>query len=245
MYSSEYISLYLSPINGSVNVQVIRKNIKNVHLKVFRTMDVVLSVPLLVPSDWIEDFLHKRIKWIDNQVTMYKLSDGNNTLNSIKSGTSVQVLGKDMRVLIIPSIDNSIEMNEKQIVFYTNKADDDEQIQKVFIKWWRDNASTVFQEETDRLFEKIFKKYEISKPDISIRKMKTLWGSCTPTKSKITLNEYLLKANIRCIQYVILHELTHLLYPNHSKQFYDFLTIQMPDWQERKKQLDTEVVQGL
>ena len=57
--------------------------------------------------------------------------------------------------------------------------------------------------------------------------------------------EYLFKANIRCIQYVVLHELTHLLYPNHSKQFYDFLTVQMPDWTERKKQLDHEVVQGL
>ena len=59
------------------------------------------------------------------------------------------------------------------------------------------------------------------------------------------VNEFLVKANIRCIQYVILHELTHLLYPNHSKDFYDFLTIQMPDWQERKKELDKEVVQGL
>ena len=64
-------------------------------------------------------------------------------------------------------------------------------------------------------------------------------------ENKITLNEYLLKANIRCIQYVILHELTHLLYPNHSSDFYNFLTIHMPDWKDRKKQLDTEIVQSL
>ena len=55
----------------------------------------------------------------------------------------------------------------------------------------------------------------------------------------------MLKADLRCIQYVILHELTHLIYPYHNTDFYDFLTIQMPDWRERKKQLDLEVVQGL
>jgi len=97
----------------------------------------------------------------------------------------------------------------------------------------------------EKLYQKIFKKHGLNQPNILVRKMKTLWGSCTPTKDKITLNEYLLKADIRCIQYVILHELTHLIYPNHSKEFYDFLTIHMPDWKERKKQLDNEVVQGL
>lgn len=241
----EYRNLYLGPINGSVKVQVIRKNIKNVHLKVFRTMDVFLSVPQLVPDAWIEDFLNKRIKWIDNQITIYKNSAGNNTLNCIKNGTSVQVLGKDMRIRVVPSLSDKIEMEEKQILIYTKSADNDEQIQKAFSKWWRNNALSVFQDETDQLFNKIFKKYNIDKPTLYIRKMKTLWGSCTPTKFKITLNEYLFKANKRCIQYVLLHELTHLLYPNHSIQFYDFLTIQMPDWQERKKQLDHEVVQGL
>lgn len=75
--------------------------------------------------------------------------------------------------------------------------------------------------------------------------MQTLWGSSIPKKNRITLNEYLLKANIRYIEYVVLHELTHLLYPNHNSDFYDFLTSQMPDWKERKKQLDTEVAQGL
>lgn len=116
--------------------------------------------------------------------------------------------------------------------------------QKTFSKWWRKTAADLFQSEADLCFSRIFKKYNINRPEICIRKMKTLWGSCTPDKCKITLNEYLLKADIRCIQYVILHELTHLIYPNHSKEFYNFLTIQMPDRKERKKELDTDVAQG-
>lgn len=241
----EYITLELGQINGKVDVKIVRKNIKNVHLKVFRSLEVVLSVPMQVPQDWIENFLIKRIKWIDEQITKYKLSGGTNTLESIKNGTSVQMLGKDMRVVFEESSKNSIEVDEKRITLLLKDATDEEFAQKLFLKWWKQAAEDVFQNELDTLYEKIFKKYQVAKPDIYVRKMKTLWGSCTPSKSKVTFNNYLLKANIRCIQYVVLHELTHLLHPNHSKQFYDFLTVHMPDWQERKKQLDTEVVQGL
>lgn len=241
----EYITLELSQINGTVDVKIVRKNIKNVHLKVFRSLEVVLSVPMQVPREWIENFLSKRIKWIDEQITKYKLSGGTNTLDSIKNGTSVQMLGKDMRVVFEEASKNSIEVDEKRITLLLKDVTDEEFAQKLFLKWWKQAAEDVFQNELDTLYEKIFKKYQVAKPDIYVRKMKTLWGSCTPSKAKVTFNNYLLKANLRCIQYVVLHELTHLIYPNHSKQFYDFLTIHMPDWQERKKQLDTEVVQGL
>jgi predicted metal-dependent hydrolase len=138
-----------------------------------------------------------------------------------------------------------VELDEKKICIFLKDASDEERSQKLFDQWWRNTASDIFQSEAEQLYQKIFKKYGLNQPKILVRKMKTLWGSCTPSKDKITLNEYLLKADIRCIQYVILHELTHLIYPNHSKEFYDFLTIHMPDWKERKKQLDNEVVQGL
>ena len=241
----EYITLELSQINGTVDIKIVRKNIKNVHLKVFRSLEVVLSVPMQVPQEWIHNFLSKRTKWIDEQITKYKLSSGTNTLDSIKNGTSVQMLGKDMRIVFQEASRNSIEVDEKRITLYLKDVTNEEFAQKMFLRWWKKTAEDVFQNELDALYEKIFKKYEISKPDIYIRKMKTLWGSCTPSKSKVTFNNYLFKANIRCIQYVVLHELSHLLYPNHSKQFYDFLTVHMPDWKERKKQLDTEVVQGV
>lgn len=241
----EHFTLELGQINGAVDVKIVRKNIKNVHLKVFRSLKVVLSVPVQVPQEWIADFLNKRTAWIDNQITKYKLSGGTNTLDSIKNGTSVQILGKDMRIVFEPSLDNHIAADEKRITVFMRDTSDAELAQKMFLKWWKQEAERVLTQELDVLYEKVFKKYQVPKPSIHIRKMKTLWGSCTPSKSKITFNSHLYKANIRCIQYVVLHELTHLLYPNHSKQFYDFLTIHMPDWQERKKQLDMDVVQGL
>lgn len=239
------IELYLGPINGTVNVKLIRKRIKNVHLKVFRTLDVVLSVPEQVPDEWIDSFLSRRQKWIDDQITKYKRTSGFNNLAEIRNGSSTQFLGKDMRIYKEASLNNRVEVDEKNVHLYVTDVDDENLVQRVFSKWWRQTAETVYQREVDQYYNSVIRKYGIEKPDISIRKMKTLWGSCTPKKSKITLNEYLLKANIRCVQYVVLHELTHLLYRNHDSDFYAFMTIHMPDWKERKKQLDTEVVQGL
>lgn len=235
----------LGPINGSVTVSVIRKNIKNVHLKVFRDFSVVISVPNQVPDEWINDFLQSRAKWIDTQITKYRKSSGYNNLLSVNSGTSIQILGKDMRIYKIPSLDNSVDIDEKKVNLFLKQPNDDKKTQQIFNKWWRCTAMRIFESEMNAMYDKVFRKYDVIRPNIVIRKMKTLWGSCSPSRSKITLNEYLLKADIRCIQYVILHELTHLLYPNHNKDFYDFLTIQMPDWKERKKQLDQEVVQWL
>ena len=229
----------------NIAVEIYRKNIKNVHLKVDRDYRVTLSLPNSVPNDWIEQFLNERKEWISKQLYKYKQSSGYNNLVDVKSGTSTQLLGKDIRIIKKQSNKNYVVEDEKRIILYLKDMDNTEQHQRLLEKWWREKALEVYTNEVNATFDKVFKKHKIEKPTICIRKMKTLWGSCTPAKNKITLNEYLLKADIRCIHYVVLHELTHLLYPYHNQDFYDFLTIQMPDWTSVKKQLDEEVVQGL
>lgn len=241
----EVYELKIGKPYNSVIVQIVHKPIKNVHLKVFRDFSVVLSVPSEVPEEWIENFLLQRKEWIRKQLDKYKQASGYNNLINIKSGSSTQLIGKDMRIYKKISKKSYVEIDEKSIFLYLKDVEDTEETQRVLEKWWRSKALEVYSREIDSIYDSIFRKYKIDKPILQIKKMKTLWGSCTPGKSKITLNEYLLKADLRCIQYVILHELTHLLYPYHNKEFYNFLTIQMPDWQARKEQLDKEVVQGL
>ena len=155
------------------------------------------------------------------------------------------MLGKDMRIIKVKADKNAVEQDEKKIFVYLKDDKDETSLSRSFGAWWREQAAEIFGEQADLLYNSVFRKYGIQKPEIVIKKMKTLWGSCTKSRNKITLNEYLLKADLLCIQYVILHEMTHLLYPNHSASFYNFLIVHMPDWKERKKQLDMEVVQGL
>lgn len=82
-------------------------------------------------------------------------------------------------------------------------------------------------------------------PNLRVKKMQTLWGSCSRKHRTVNLNYYLYKAPVACVEYVILHELLHFIYPRHDKQFYDTLTVMMPDWQERKRLLDYEIVLGV
>ena len=114
----------------------------------------------------------------------------------------------------------------------------------MFEAWWRRQAKEILQERV-HVWYPIVEKYGVAMPELSIRKMKTLWGSCSIARHVITFNFYLIKARMPYIDYVALHELVHFLYPNHSKQFYAFLSNYMPDWKERKLVLDQEVVHEL
>ena len=87
-----------------------------------------------------------------------------------------------------------------------------------------------------------FQKYGVAMPKLRIRDMDTRWGSCLAKKGIITLNKRLLEVPRDCIEYVVIHEFCHFIHPNHSKKFYDFLTMLMPDWKARKKLLDQNIV---
>jgi predicted metal-dependent hydrolase len=239
--------LDLGSINGKICVNIQRKEIKNVHLKVYRTLNVSLNLSPKAPNEWVINFLEKRKSWIDKQITKYKAASGYNSLHDLKNGSSTQFLGKDIRIIQKKSDDDKAKIvkEEKDIIIYLKNEKDSNKFKKMFLSWWRKQAYSIFSEEMIFLHNKIFKKYSIPFPILQIRKMNTLWGSCIKKRNKIVLNEYLLKADRLCIQYVVLHELTHLLYDKHNADFYNFLTIQMPDWKQRKNRLDKEVVNGL
>ena len=229
---------------GTVQVQIVRKKIKNVHLKVYRDFSVICSVPMNARESWINEFVQAHSAWIYKQLEKYRQSNGYNNLLSLKSGSSTQMLGKDRRIYLAQDERNYVEQKEKSLTIHLTDTQNRELENAVFEKWWRGYALTVYEEIVSR-FMPIFERHDVARPKITIKKMKTMWGSCSKRLGKITLNEYLLKADIRCIEYVVLHELTHLIYNGHNKDFYDFLTIYMPDWKARKKDLDTGVAQGL
>lgn len=237
-------SIQIKLPTGNIKVDIIRKPIKNVHLKVFRDMSAILSVPINTPYSWAEEFVLSKSKWLDKQYNKYNRSSGYNNLSFLKSGSSTQFLGKDLRVFIKQDNKEKIILDEKSVTIFLPNPSDETRANAIFEKWWRKRALEIYGKLIDQWMP-VFTRHNIERPILLIKKMKTLWGSCKNDTHKITLNEYLLKADIRCIEYVVLHELTHLLHACHNKAFYDFLTIYMPDWKERKKQLDTEVVQGL
>jgi predicted metal-dependent hydrolase len=106
--------------------------------------------------------------------------------------------------------------------------------------WYRERAKIKFAEIAEPIIQR-FKKYHVEPTSLYIQQMENRWGSCTP-KGKIILNTELIKAPKPCIQYVITHELCHLLHRNHTAAFYKLLAAEMPDWERWKNKLERLLV---
>ena len=100
-----------------------------------------------------------------------------------------------------------------------------------------------YKKEAIKLFGELIKKYSslmnIKVETFTVKKLKSKWGSCDTAKKHIVLNLELMKYPIHAIEYIILHEMSHLIYPNHSKNFYNTVALYMPEWKKAKITLDT------
>ena len=102
-------------------------------------------------------------------------------------------------------------------------------------KWYLKMAKSIFKEEFDKMYNAFV--YDIPYPTLTIRKMKTRWGVCNTKACKITLNLELIKKSPIYLDYVIIHELSHLLHPNHSKAFWQCVEDNFKDYKKIRKEL--------
>jgi predicted metal-dependent hydrolase len=235
-----------------VAVIIERKNITSCRLKVFPSEDglfenppgqVKFSVPLETSSEWIVRYLQSKKDWIQQKLESFKKTGSIGAIGEIRNGMSLRMLGEDM-IFSLHQAEKSLVYTEYRSIHIAAPVLSPLILAALFEALWRRQARAIYGEILDSLYP-VIGKHGVEKPRFCIRKMRTLWGSSSPRRNTITLNFYLLQARRPCIEYVALHELSHFLYPNHSGEFYDFLTLHMPDWRERKKILDTGVVRGL
>ena len=224
-------------------VKVDLKEMKKVRLKVFPSGEIRLSAPTDTPEVWIEEYLHDKTPWIEEKLDLFVKTKAIEKEEHYSSGASTRILGRQLMVEIHSSNKKQIVVEDGILKIYTFE-NDQTRIDCQVNNWWQQSSRRYFQGIVNHLYP-IIEKHGVEKPKICVKKMSTLWGSCIRKRSTININYYLYKANAPCIEYVILHEMIHFLYPHHDKDFYDLLTIHMPDWQDRKKQLDYEFVLGV
>ena len=147
-------------------------------------------------------------------------------------------MGRHYRINIKQSQNFYIEFDDLTINIYSKDKENLEVIQQEYNSYIKQKMYTFFSDVLDRLYP-VVRSYHIAKPELKIRKMQSCWGNCNRSKQIITMNEFLYKASPLCIEYIVLHELSHLIYPYHDKNFYNFIELHMPDWKERKKLLNS------
>ena len=136
--------------------------------------------------------------------------------------------------------EENVKLIGQHFVITAAKRGDPSRIKTLLENWYKAHATVLFQRHLDELYGKI-KRYGIKEPTLKVRKMTKRWGSCTGSKA-ILLNIELVKAPMHCIEYVIMHEICHLLVPKHGEKFRRVLSRCMPDWERRKQRLNMVVL---
>lgn len=211
---------------------------KTLGIKVYPDTSVKVFAPIDTDLPIIEQHLKAKRKWIEKQQRSFRSYLPATSARQYIGGESFLYLGKQYMLKIEPSTAEEVKLYQGRLVVKTLNPEATH-IKKLLQQWYIARATILF----NKLFEEqfyLFKRFGLEKPVLQIKKMEKRWGSCTP-QQKIILNPELIKAPVACINYVILHELCHLVHHNHSKAFYQLLENFMPDWQKYKQLLETKM----
>ena len=218
-----------------MNIAIVKKSVKHINIRVKPSGEVVLTAPLGTEESYIQSVIAKKRAWIEKKLKFYSEHNfGKEREKEFVSGESFRYLGKNYRLKVMESDKNEIVLQRGYIQLYVRDRNDFSLKKKLVEMWYKKQAGEYFEKIVQE-YAAIVKKTPSS---VQIRKMKTKWGSCNPEKLTITLNQKLIEKPLHCIEYVIFHELAHFLYPNHSKEFYSYLSTYMSDWEKRKRELE-------
>ena len=211
---------------------------KTLGIKVYPDTSVKVFAPIDTDLPIIEQHLKAKRKWIEKQQRSFQSYLPATPARQYIGGESFLYLGKQYMLKIESSTAEEVKLYQGRLVVKTVNPEATH-IKKLLQQWYIARATILF----NKLFEEqfyLFKRFTLEKPILQIKKMEKRWGSCTP-QQKIILTPELIKAPVVCINYVILHELCHLVHHNHSKAFYRLLENFMPDWQKYKQLLETKM----
>lgn len=225
--------------NGIITYQLTRKKVKNVNLRIKQDGSVLVSANTRVPAAFIDDFIRQKQEFILSALAKFeeKRELRQDTPKKYISGESYTLLGKSLRLKVEESKNEEVYTDGIYIFLKVKDKENFRHKEILMTKWLREYQTAIFQELILQTYE-VFKKYDVPFPTLKIRTMKSRWGSCQPKKGIITLNSRLIEAPRNAIEYVVLHEYAHFIHPNHSKAFWNFVTMMMPDWKERKRALE-------
>lgn len=215
-----------------------RKSVKNINLRIRADQSVYVSAPKVVTAKSIDAFVIQKSSYILRTIKKFKEKEFQEGLNNcFIDGETIKLLGHNLRLKVKNASRNKVESDESYVTLCVKDWRDTELKKRVLETWLRKKC----KEEITAICKKLYplvKKYGVEFPKIQLREMVSRWGSCSPKKGFVTFNTALVAMPVSCIEYVVMHEFTHFLFPNHSKNFYQQLRIFMPDWEERKKRLE-------
>lgn len=200
-------------------VVIQKKNNKNTYIRVKEDLKIYVTTSYFASKLYIYNLLEQNKEYLKKVLTKQEIKNEN---------TSFKYLGKKYDVIIC-NIVNKVELDENKI--YTPS-------EKELNKYIKKNTLELFKERLDYNYNLFLE--NIPYPKLKIRTMKTRWGVCNKRDNSVTLNSKLIEYNIEALDYVIIHELSHFVHFNHSKEFWMLVSKYNPNYKQIKKYLKEE-----
>lgn len=217
----------------TIDFQLVYSARKSLGVTVTPEMEVVVKAPAGASIEKIKQKLRDKAPWVLKQQSFFLPFHPKTASKNYVSGETHLYLGRLYRLKVSEGKANVVKLKGRFIeVTCIDKAKAEELLKK----WYLEHARARFNQYAAPWIER-FKMYNVEPSNIVLREMPTRWGSCTP-KGKIILNPELIKAPKGCIEYVIVHELCHLVHHDHTQKFFDLQEKEMPDWEKWKMRLE-------
>jgi len=208
-------------------------------ITVYPDKSVVAKAPISKQIEEVTTRIKNRTAWIVKQLEYFEQFHPITPPRRYISGETHYYLGRQYRLRITQGTRPQVKLIGRFFLMELSDPSDREKAKKVMQQWYSKHAKGYLKKRIDKYFDR-FLKIGAKEPEIRFRRMKKRWGSCSNGRV-ILLNTELVKAPIHCIDYVIIHELCHLIYPKHSKGFFQLLSRIIPDWKKRKERLEKVV----
>ena len=214
------------------------------HLTKRKTLRIVVSPDLTVDvyapehasSSEIHAALNKKKAWIARKLEKVEQYQPLPAPRLYVSGETFVYLGRQYRLRVEEGQSSQAKLSGGILRVSVNDKKKTKDVKQKVETWYREHAHETFYRYLDKCYD-IASRHGVPKPTLTIRAMQTRWGSCSRA-GRITLNSKLVQVPVHCIEYVIMHELCHLLRHSHGSKFYSLLTRCQPDWRKRKEVLD-------
>ncbi len=220
---------------GEITADVVQKDIKNIHLSVYPpTGRVKIAAPLRMDLDTIRIFAISKLGWIKRQQTKLRNQEREAAREYI-SRESHYFLGKRYLLKVLEGDGKtSVTIKHDKLILQVKPATDTDQRQIVMQEWYREQLKALVPNYIAK-WEKIM---DVHVSEFGIKKMKTKWGTCNREAQRIWINLELAKKPLECLEYIVVHEMVHLLERSHNARFIAYMNQFLPEWRNLKEELN-------
>ena len=201
------------------NVIIEKKNNKNIYIRVKEDLNIYVTCNYFFTKHQVINLLDKNVSSLRKMIENQK--------SKLEKNNKFFYLGKNYDIINVPVIDSIDIDNTNNIIYYKNK--------KQLDNWYKEEILRIFTERFNECFNK-FEEFN-KKPSLKIRSMKTRWGVYNRVNHNVTLNSHLIEYKTDKLDYVIFHELSHIIHFDHSASFWKLVSKYCPNYKIIRKEL--------